>query len=206
MTENKITKTGYEWCVDANLRLLKLSEWDTQWVSYDYVKLLQPFDPTNFGKDTLSVGSKHRWNAIGTEFVSKPQQLFTYAFSSRFGGYYANGRRSFISTEFGYRFQPYLSLALSTSYNHISLPQPWDKTTFWLVGPRIDITFTNTLFFTTFIQYNNQQKNINLNTRFQWRYKPASDLYIVYTDNYFPYPFNVKNRALVLKFNYWWNL
>lgn len=178
----------------------------TQWVSNDYVKLLQPFDPTNFGKDTLPVGSKHRWNAIGTEFVSKPQQLFTYAFSSRFGGYYSNGRRSFFSTEFGYRFQPYLSLALSASYNHISLPQPWNKTTFWLVGPRIDITFTNTLFFTTFIQYNNQQKNINVNTRFQWRYKPASDLYIVYTDNYFPYPFNVKNRALVLKFNYWWNL
>jgi len=178
----------------------------TQWVSYDYVKLLQPFDPTNFGKDTLSVGSKHRWNAVGTEFTSKPQQLFTYAISTRFGGYYAHGSRSFISTDFGYRLQPYLSAAISTSYNHIILPQPWNKNTFWLIGPRIDVTFTNTLFFTTFIQYNNQQKNININTRFQWRYKPASDLFIVYTDNYYPYPFNVKNRALVLKFNYWWNL
>jgi hypothetical protein len=178
----------------------------TQWLAYDYVKLLQPFDPTNFGKDTLAVGSKHRWNAVGTEFVSKPQQLLTYAFSTRFGGYYANGTRSFISADLGYRFQPYVSMSLSTSYNRISLPQPWDKTTFWLVGPRIDVTFTNTLFFTTFIQYNNQQKNINLNTRFQWRYKPASDLYIVYTDNYYPSPFNVKSRSLVLKFNYWWNL
>ena len=31
----QITKTGYEWCVDANLRLLRLSEWDTQWASYE---------------------------------------------------------------------------------------------------------------------------------------------------------------------------
>jgi hypothetical protein len=31
----QITKTGYEWCVDANLRLLKISQWDTQMCSYE---------------------------------------------------------------------------------------------------------------------------------------------------------------------------
>ncbi len=178
----------------------------TQWVSYDFVELLQPFDPTNFGKGLLPKGSKHRWNATGSEFISKPQKLFTYGFSTRFGGYYANGSRTYISTDFGYRFQPYLSTALSTSFNQIIMPSPWNKTIFWLIGPKIDVTFTNRLFFTTYIQYNNQLKNINMNARFQWRYKPASDLYLVYTDNYYPSPFNVKNRALVLKFNYWWNL
>jgi hypothetical protein len=132
--------------------------------------------------------------------------LFTYSISSRFGGYYNNGSRSFVSAEIGYRYQPYVSLNMAASINHISLPSPWNKTTFWLVGPRLDITFTNTLFLTTFVQYNNQQNNININSRLQWRYKPASDLFIVYTDNYFPAPFNVKNRAVVLKFNYWWNL
>lgn len=178
----------------------------TQWTAFDYVKLLQPFDPTNFGKDTLPIGSEHTWHSTGSEFVSKPQKLLTYGFSTRFGGYYKNGRRSFVSTEIGYRIQPYLSMAATASINHISMQHPWNTTTFWLIGPRVDVTFTNTLFFTTFVQYNNQQKNINLNTRLQWRYKPASDLYIVYTDNYFPAPFYVKNRAFVLKFNYWWNL
>ncbi|MEO8962314.1 MAG: hypothetical protein ABI325_10550, partial [Ginsengibacter sp.] len=57
-----------------------------------------------------------------------------------------------------------------------------------------------------FIQYNEQLDNLNLNARFQWRYKPASDLYIVYTDNYLPVPFLVRNRALMLKFTYWWNV
>ncbi|MBD0351873.1 MAG: hydrolase, partial [Flavisolibacter sp.] len=69
----------------------------------------------------------------------------------------------------------------------------------------VDITFTNKLYLTTFLQYNNQLRNINLNTRFQWRYKPASDLFLVYTDNYLPSPFSVRNRALVLKLTYWWN-
>jgi len=178
----------------------------TAWVAHDYIKLLQPFDPTNYTKDTLARGTQHRWNSVGLELASKPQQLLTYLISGRFGGYYFNGNRTFISADLGYRLQPYFSLTMSTSFNNISLPAPWNDHTFWLVGPRIDVTFTNKLFFTTFLQYNNQQNNININTRFQWRYKPASDLFLVYTDNYYPAPFNVKNRALVLKFNYWWNL
>jgi Domain of unknown function (DUF5916)/Carbohydrate family 9 binding domain-like len=175
------------------------------WVGESFIQLLQPFDPTNSGKDTLSTGSRHRWKAAGVEFFSKPQKRFTYSFSTRFGGYYARGNRSNINVDLGYRFQPYVNIALSTNYNHIDLPEPWKQTSFWLVGPRVDITMTNKLFFTTFFQYNNQQKNMNLNTRFQWRYRPASDLFIVYTDNYFPAPLSVRNRAIVLKCTYWWN-
>ena len=178
----------------------------TGWVATDYIKLLKPFDPTNTGKDTLARGTEHSWKAFGTEFISKPQSLFTFGFTTRYGGYYADGTRFNITTDLGYRIQPFVSIALSMSYNDIRLPAPWNRTTLWLMGPRVDITFTNTLFFTAFLQYNEQLKNINLNTRFQWRYRPASDLFIVYTDNYYTYPFLVRNRALVIKFNYWWNL
>lgn len=172
----------------------------------DYVKLLQPFDPTNLGVDTLARGTEHSWNSWGIEYISKPQSVFTYAFSARYGGYYAGGKRLTATTDLGYRFQPFVSVALSASYNDIHLPQPWGNRTLWLVGPRIDVTMTNTLYFTAFMQYNEQAKNVNLNTRLQWRYKPASDLFIVYTDNYLPDSFAVKNRALVVKFTYWWNV
>ncbi|MBG9376541.1 carbohydrate binding family 9 domain-containing protein [Panacibacter sp. DH6] len=175
------------------------------WAGNSYVKLLQPFDPTNSNKDTLATGTQHRWNAWGLDYFSRPQQLLTYNLSARFGGYYAEGTRANLIADIGYRFQPYASIALSASYNHIKMPAPWNITDFWLIGPRIDITFTNKLFFTTFVQYNNQQQNINLNTRLQWRYRPASDLFLVYTDNYYPAPLSVRNRAFVLKFTYWWN-
>nr|WP_295866085.1 DUF5916 domain-containing protein [uncultured Chitinophaga sp.] len=176
------------------------------WASNTYIQLLNPFDPTNTGKDSLRTGTRHNWNTVGADYVSKPQSLFTYAFSARYGGYYEDGTRLMTNAELGYRFQPYVSIALSANYNDIRLPQPWGNNSFWLVGPRLDVTMTNTLFFTGFMQYNEQQKNINLNTRFQWRYRPASDLFIVYTDNYLPEPFYVKNRALVLKLVYWFNI
>ncbi|MEO7767907.1 MAG: DUF5916 domain-containing protein, partial [Ferruginibacter sp.] len=175
------------------------------WTGHDYVELLKPFDPTNSGKDTMATGTRHRWNAWGLDYISKPQKLFTWSVSSRYGGYYANGSRLNLSADLGYRFQPYVNITLSTSYNYINLRQPWGRTYFWLIGPRFDITMSNKLFFTAFVQYNNQQKNINVNTRFQWRYKPASDFFIVYTDNYYTDPLYVRNRALVVKFTYWWN-
>ena len=171
----------------------------------EYVKLLLPFDPTNSGKDTLPRGSQHKWQAVGVDFISKPQSVFTYSFSTRFGSYYQHGSRNSVAAELGYRFQPHVSLSANASYNDINLPSPYGKTKFWLIGSKSDITFTNKLFFSTFIQYNQQAKNINVNSRLQWRYKPASDLFLVYTDNYYPAPFSVRNRAFVLKLNYWWN-
>jgi len=182
----------------------------------DYVRLLQPFDPTNTGLQKLNSGSEHRWKFWTTKFASKPQSVLRYGASSLYGGYYAGGTRLNLSGTLGYRIQPFVSLAGAASYNDIKLPQPWGRNTFWLVGPRFDVTLTNTLYFTTFVQYNEQQKNLNVNTRVQWRYKPASDLFLVWTDNYMPdylqpgqnIPglFSVRNRALVLKWTYWWNL
>jgi hypothetical protein len=176
------------------------------WGAYDYIKLLRPFDPTNFNGNKLEAGTEHSWNSFGTEFASTPQNLLTYSISSRYGGFYANGRRLNMSGEMGYRFQPFVSLVMNATVNQLELPEPWGGTTFWLIGPRLDVTMTNKLFFTAFAQYNEQMNNMNLNTRLQWRYQPASDLFIVYTDNYLPSPFSVKNRALVFKFTYWWNV
>jgi hypothetical protein len=85
-----------------------------------------------------------------------------------------------------------------------------------LIGPKFDFSFSRKLFLTTYIQYNNQINNINSNIRLQWRYRPVSDLYIVYTNNYFAYnntednryvnALQLKNRALVIKWTYWLNL
>jgi hypothetical protein len=172
----------------------------------DFVKLQAPFDPTNTGIDSLKIGSIHKWYTGGVDFYSKPQSIFTYDFSVRYGGYYANGNKLTIVNDIGLRFQPYVSITLTTSYTQLVLPQPWGNTKFLLIGPRIDITFTNNIYLTAYVQYNQQIKNMNINTRLQWRYKPASDFFLVYTDNYYTTPFSVRNRAVVLKFNYWWNM
>ncbi|GAB4186387.1 MAG: hypothetical protein OHK0057_29810 [Thermoflexibacter sp.] len=184
------------------------------WTATNYVKLLRPFDPTNFVGDTLATGTRHFWHSYGFDYNSKPQTLLTYSLSGRYGGFYADGKRLRLNGEVGYRIQPYAALSLTWNYNRIDfqeaevLPERLKNQGYdiWLLGTRLDITLTNKLFFTNFLQYNNQIQNVNMNIRLQWRYSPASDLFIVYTDNYYSDSFKVRNRALVFKFTYWWNV
>jgi hypothetical protein len=203
--DNQRSVSDQEYILSYNINFINRATISV-WGASNYVRLLRPFDPTNLGGFTLETNSEHHWKSTGFDIVSGPQNRLTYNASAVFGGYYQGGHRNNLRAELGYRFQPFVAIAMAGNYNDIRLPDPWNRKELWLVGPRVDVTFTNKLFFTTFVQYNNQADNINLNSRLQWRYKPASDLFLVYTDNYLPENFRVKSRAVVLKFTYWWNL
>jgi hypothetical protein len=169
-----------------------------------FIKLQTPFDPTNTGGVPLPANDEFNWKEMGISFTSDIRKPFNWLVSSRYGGYY-DGTKWMIDGEMYYRVQPYGSLAIITTYNNISMPSPYKSAQFILIGPRLDLTFTDKLFLTSFVQYNNQIDNINLNLRFQWRFAPVSDLFIVYTENSFPGNHKIKNRGLVLKLSYWFN-
>jgi hypothetical protein len=169
-----------------------------------YVRLLAPYDPTNTGGDSLQAGDEFRWKDFGITYSSDIRRPFNVILGGRYGGYY-NGTKLTLNGEINYRYQPYASISLVASYNNIELPDPYNSAKLILVGPRLDFTFTNKIFFTSFIQYNNQINNLNYNFRFQWRYAPVSDLFIVYTENAFAENYKVKNRGFIIKLSYWFN-
>jgi len=77
---------------------------------------------------------------------------------------------SAVEGQIGYRYQPYLNLAVHFTYTDMNLPSPFTHTKFWLISPRLDLTFTDKIFLSSFVQYNEQMDNMNINIRFQWRY------------------------------------
>ena len=177
-------------------------------VSYNYVyqKLTNSFNLLNPDEFTgFLEGDEYDWNAFSIEYNSNPRKKFFYQISSSYGGFY-NGENFNLSGELTYRYQPYGNIALRFDFNDLRLPENFGQEQLFLIGPRIDLTFTDKIFLTTYVQYNNVLDNINFNARFQWRYQSASDLFIVYTENYLPEDFGSKNRALVLKLTYWLNL
>jgi hypothetical protein len=194
---------------DRDIQMLYQVEWLNKSVLQadvreSFVKLRAPFDPTNTGGRQLAIGDRFDWFEAGLTYTSDIRKSFNYLAATRYGGFY-NGTKWTVNGELNYRVQPYGSLAIVASYNNIELPQPYNSAEFVLVGPRLDLTFTDKLFFTSFVQYNNQIDNLNLNLRFQWRFAPVSDLFIVYTENSFPGDYRVKNRGLVFKISYWFN-
>ncbi|NJL75709.1 MAG: carbohydrate binding family 9 domain-containing protein [Saprospiraceae bacterium] len=199
---NRVT----DWDVNLlyNLKFQNTAELNVR-LRREYIYLFDAFDPTNTEGLELAAETDYTINRMVVDYQTDFRKPLFFTLGSIVGEYY-NGNRINLEGSLGYRFQPYGALSLDLAYNRIRLPEPYNDGNLVLVGPRLDLTFTKNLFWTTFVQYNNQIDNLNINSRFQWRFRPVSDLFIVYTDNYFPDDFVNKNRALVVKLTYWLNI
>jgi hypothetical protein len=169
-----------------------------------FVELEGDFDPTHISDHTLAAGTKHNFGNAFINYQSTRKTMFNFEIEAAKGNFYT-GDIQYIQGVFGYRYQPYINFAVNFNYTDMELGTPFEHTKLWLVGPKMDITFTDKLYWSTFVQYNEQIDNMNINTRLQWRYQPVSDIFIVYTDNYIPGSWGSRNRALVLKLTYWLN-
>jgi hypothetical protein len=170
-----------------------------------FTKLYFNTDITQSGSKTLLAAGSYFYNNASVEYISSPIKKLNGSMAVTYGEFY-NGNITSLNTTLNYRLQPFGNFSFNHSYNLIKMPNGYNSAVLNLIGARIELTFTRSLFLTTFFQYNTQINNININTRLQWRFKPMSDLYLVYSDNYDPINFKVKNRALVLKFVYWFSL
>lgn len=180
----------------------------------EYTYLFDSFDPSGSGGLELQPGTSYSPYVIIASYASDARRRFYVELNTRSGQYF-NGTRMNLTGRLNYRFQPLGVVSLDFSYNGIRLPQPYNSSDLLLIGPRIDLTFSRNVFWTTFFQYNSQIQNLNINSRLQWRFAPVSDLFLVYTDNYFAetgYPGEIlrlgapRLRSIVLKLTYWLNL
>lgn len=162
--------------------------------------------PTSFTGGTPLPAQRYQYSQFLMTFMSDQRKELGWFGDARIGKFY-NGTIQGISAGLQWRNQPNLSIRLKAELNNIDLPGKYGSTKLLLIAPRIEYNLNTKLFWTTFIQYNTQSNNFNINSRLQYRYKPMSDFFLVYTDNYFTDPlFKNKNRALIFKFSYWFNI
>ena len=161
---------------------------------------------TKFTNATPIPAARYSFNQVNMMYMSDFRKPFSYGAGFTVGQFY-NGIVKGFGAGFNLRKQPHLNFGLRSQFNKIELPGIFGSSNLILIQPKIEYNFNTQLFWTTFIQYNTQSNNFSVNSRLQYRYKPMSDFFLVYTDNYFTDPmFKNKNRALIFKFNYWFNL
>ena len=158
---------------------------------------------TSFTDGEPLPAAQYQYAQFGISYNSDARKLFGWVSEIKVGQFY-NGQVQSFGLGINWRNQPHLNLRINAQINQIQLPGKYGSTRLVLIAPRIEYNFNTQLFWTTFIQYNTQSNNFNINSRLQYRYKPMSDFFLVYTDNYFTDPlFQSKNRALVFKISYW---
>ncbi len=171
-----------------------------------FTKLYDPFDPTRTdGGIELPGNADYYYTNLEIDYRSDRRKVIAYQLTPSIGQFY-NGRRYSIRARMDWRAQPFLSGSIQMQYDRIELPDPYPSASILLVGPRVDVTFSKSVFWATFIQYSNQRQNFSVNTRLQWRFAPLSDLFVVYNDNYNTALFTPRFRSINLKLTYWINI
>ena len=171
-----------------------------------FTYLFSAFDPTGTdGAIALPIDSSYKYTTVSLGYRSDKRKTLSYQIEPSIGTFF-NGKKYSFEANLAWRIQPKFSGSLQINYDKINLPDPYPDASIWLIGPKVDLTFNKSIFWSTFIQYSSQQKNVGINTRLQWRFAPLSDLFIVYNDNYFSNGFAPRFKSLNLKLTYWLNI
>ena len=167
----------------------------------------------NFREDSLIIDDAialpeddYYYTSFKIDYRSDQRKTFSYSIAPSLGKFY-NGDKFSLRARLSWRLQPYFTSSIQINYDKINLPEPYPSASIWLIGPKVNVTFSKNIFWSTFIQYSSQSDNFSVNTRLQWRFAPLSDLYVVYNDNYFTENvFAPRLRSLNVKLTYWLNL
>lgn len=179
--------------------------WFKKNLSAIYAYLNHEYTNLNYGFDLLRNGNPlapDQYNSVYTHFGynnTSSNKNFYYRGELSFGSYF-NGKRTAAELFAGYRLMPFATVSTYYEQNRIDLNELGSKT-FHLVKFTGEVFFTNRLNWTTYVQYNNQINNFNINSRLQWEYKPLSYVYLVVTDNFDDTIYRT-NWGVAFKMNY----
>ena len=172
-----------------------------------YIFLENNFDPTGANENSPITRGAYETRQIEIEYGSTNRRKFRFKSNINIGGYF-NGEKYSISNDFNFRIDKLMQASLKFRYDKIDLPDPQNSVALFLISPKIDFTFSKNIFWATFVQYSNFSNSLGINSRFQWRFAPLSDLFLVYTDNsnYIENDFIPNFRTINLKITYWINI
>ena len=168
-----------------------------------YIYLFDEFDPSFSDGLSLAMNTDYNFSSIEFNLQTDTRKPFSFKIKPSMGQFF-NGFKYTFDTEINYRVQPKFLFSIRARYDKIELPKPYSNNNIWLVSPKINITFTKSLYWSTLVQYSSLQENLGINSRLQWRFAPLSDLFLVYNDNYFTdSEFAPRFRSINLKITYW---
>jgi hypothetical protein len=172
-----------------------------------YIFLENNFDPTGANENSPINRGAYETRQIEIEYGSTNRRKFRFKSNINIGGYF-NGEKYSISNDFNFRIDKLMQASLKFRYDKIDLPDPQNSVALFLISPKVDFTFSKNIFWATFVQYSNFSNSLGINSRFQWRFAPLSDLFLVYTDNsnYIENDFIPNFRTINLKITYWINI
>lgn len=144
----------------------------------------------------------YNWVNYEIEYFSAVKRNISGYVSYSTGTYYNINKNSF-SCELNFR--PSNSFSIMMNYEKNILTRDNLKSNIDLYGVKFQYNFTPDIQLSSFIQYDNDSKELGTNTRFRWTYSALGDLYIVYNHNIRHFEeqrWVFENNQFIIKFKY----
>jgi hypothetical protein len=150
----------------------------------------------------LPVGG-YNFHTTHLEYQGGQQRKVSGSVAYEAGTFYNGDRRSISVGSGRVQVTPRLSVEPSLQINWVDLVQ--GSFTAKVLRSRGTYTMTPRMFVSGIVQYSSAARSLGSNLRFRWEYRPGSELFVVYTDDYDSDPAAgaqaLRNRAFVVKVN-----
>ncbi len=160
-----------------------------------FERLDEPFEIRN--GQFIPVGDYHYVEYLGSASSNRSRMFSAGLMLSR--GSFFDGHKSSYQLDFAFRPSYHFAAEVDWSREDLDLPSGDFKTN--LVTTRMNYSFTPHMFLDALIQYNSAVEEIASNIRFNFIYKPLSDLFVVYNERRSTTG-EVLDRAVTLKLTY----
>lgn len=182
--------------VDQNLSISfedSSNVWGTRRARFE--RLDEPFEirPGQF----IPVGD-YEFVEYSGSFSTNSSRMFSGGARLRTGSFFDGDMDSY-QLKFAFRPGYHFSTEVDWTREDVDLPSGDFRTT--LVTTRLNYSFTPQMFLDALIQYNSTVQEIASNIRFNFIYKPLSDLFVVYNERRSTTG-EVRERALIVKVTY----
>lgn len=150
----------------------------------------------------IPVGT-YDFHTLQLSYTGGQQRKVSGAIVYEAGPFYTGSRQSIAMNAARVEVTPRLSVEPSFSVNQVDLAE--GSFTATVVRARTTFTMTPRMYVSGIVQYNSTSTSVGNNVRFRWEYRPGSELFAVYTDDYnteaLPQASVMRNRAFVIKIN-----
>lgn len=200
-TDGSVNEESYGLYYDINFK--NKSQFSTG-VMFNEINLPFPIQLISEDDEALPAAN-YQYYSGRLRYDFDPRKVVSGRIYFNYGGFY-NGTKLSAGGEINIRSQPWGNFGLRYDFNDVRFADGYGQKQLHLIGPKSEIAFSKSMFWTTYLQYNTQAENFNINSRLQWRYKPMCDFFVVFTNNYNTFNMSKKDIGLVFKLTYWLNV
>ncbi len=160
------------------------------------------FEPFEIAEDLVIPVGLYKSSGYSGGFSTSGKRAYWYDMITSWGGFFDG---YWLTTQNSVTFRLSRRLQTSTGWIWTELKLPSDAFTFDQFRQRLDLAWTPNVRLNLLAQYNTADDSLGVNARLHWIYRPGSDLFVVYNENWTAPTIGSRQplgRQLIVKLNY----